>query len=342
MVSSGCFQSAIDQIDVRLRRFDATDRLFLKAVNHINQTLKPHGIDGAIGVARIVLNNFNYARTLSPKRLGIGMFAACLGQINRVPKDILNICWHFVQIFLGGANPFNRLQAVAVSALGDRVELVASAKVENGFSDLDVPAGFTLSRKKGPASGCCKPCSHKHVFEGLALGGAIDGKVGAVNGDDVGHPAEIGQPHQRGIGQVHRPVGIFAHHGGQPGQVFYVQASNLHGSLGMAGMQPQQKISLRMGAEIEKVHHFTDDFPSGEKLQARCVSTKKVKCFLMMVVARIKQRCQGPAVSQYLTVSDGRHRLFAQCRGGALGGEPLAHHLLDASRLPLRVTVAAK
>ena len=107
----------------------------------------------------------------------------------------------------------------------------------------------------------------------------------------------------------------------------------------MAGMQPQQKISLRMGAEIEEIHHFTDDFPSGEKLQARCVGTKKVKCFLMMVVARIKQRCQRPAVSQNPRVRYGCHGL---CWSRALGAEPLTHHLLDMSRLPMRVTVAAK
>src|SRR5665647_2036063 len=97
----------------------------------------------------------------------------------------------------------------------------------------------------------------------------------------------------------------------------------------MTGMQPKQEIRLRMGAEIEEVHHLTDDFPSREKLQARRVGTKKVKCFLMMVVVRIKQRCQRPAVSQNLTVPDGCHGLFAQCRGRALFGEPLTHHLLD-------------
>src|ERR1035437_7201991 len=97
----------------------------------------------------------------------------------------------------------------------------------------------------------------------------------------------------------------------------------------MAGMQPQQRIRPRMSAEIGEAQHLTDDFPSGEKLQARRVGTKKIKCFLMMVVARIKQRCQRPAVSQYLMVSDGGHGLFGWCWGRALGGEPLAHHLLD-------------
>jgi hypothetical protein len=49
-------QSAFDQIDVRLGSLDPRLRFLLEGVQHMNAVSDPHGVNGAIGVAAMVID----------------------------------------------------------------------------------------------------------------------------------------------------------------------------------------------------------------------------------------------------------------------------------------------
>ncbi len=60
-------------------RFESTLALFLKGMKHINRFGEPHGIDGAVSVAAVILDNLKYASAFeSFKGLGGRILLAIL------------------------------------------------------------------------------------------------------------------------------------------------------------------------------------------------------------------------------------------------------------------------
>src|SRR5512134_1619225 len=62
------------------------------------------------------------------------------------------------------------------------------------------------------------PARRKQVAERLAGGGAVRREVSVIHGDDIGKADLVGEPHQGSVGQIHRPVGVFLHEGGDLGK----------------------------------------------------------------------------------------------------------------------------
>jgi hypothetical protein len=89
------------------------------------------------------------------------------------------------------------------------------ARIALGTPGSAKPDPFAPWNPRSP----CPPLSVKDIFERFAFIRAVDRKVRAVNGDDVGDVDTVGQPDQGRVGQIHGAIRVLAHQGGQPQQV---------------------------------------------------------------------------------------------------------------------------
>ncbi len=65
--------------------------LLLKYVPYINLCGEPDGINSAIGIAPVILDQFKNARSAKPfKRLRFRWFLTTLGRVKRIAKNALN------------------------------------------------------------------------------------------------------------------------------------------------------------------------------------------------------------------------------------------------------------
>jgi hypothetical protein len=78
----GSLQARFDQINLSFWRFDPGLRFLLKRMEHIYAASQPHGLDGAICITAMVLDDFQNARTAeSSKRLRVDVLSTLLGHV---------------------------------------------------------------------------------------------------------------------------------------------------------------------------------------------------------------------------------------------------------------------
>jgi hypothetical protein len=92
------FQSPLYEIDIDLRRANAAWRFLLKCVQYVNGLGKANRVYGAVGVAIMVFNHFEDARTQSFPWLCVGMTIAKLRQPKSIANLILHRFWKRAQI----------------------------------------------------------------------------------------------------------------------------------------------------------------------------------------------------------------------------------------------------
>src|SRR5712691_4290465 len=56
--SLGSLEARLDQLDFRFRCLNSALRFLLKGVEHVHAASQPHGVDGAISVTVMLLDNF--------------------------------------------------------------------------------------------------------------------------------------------------------------------------------------------------------------------------------------------------------------------------------------------
>src|SRR5262245_35986572 len=100
------FQTAPDLVDLVRRCSGTLLGLLLERVKNVDNFSKPDGVDRPIGVAVVVLDDFQDAGSSeSLQRFRAVMLSAPLGNIKRVPNLANNIVREAEKIFLGAANP---------------------------------------------------------------------------------------------------------------------------------------------------------------------------------------------------------------------------------------------
>lgn len=106
MEFASSIQARLDQVEITPRRRDATHGLLLEAMQNVDGFDKPNRVYGAVGVAVVVFNDFQDSRTVkASKRLGIGMFAAILGNLKRRADSLPNRPRKLPQVVTAGPNP---------------------------------------------------------------------------------------------------------------------------------------------------------------------------------------------------------------------------------------------
>src|SRR5215207_1979880 len=83
------FQSSLDQFDVGPGRLDPLGGLLLESMQHIHDFLESNGIEGAIRVAVMVLDQFEDTRSLTLPGLGGRVLAPELRQTQGIAHFIL-------------------------------------------------------------------------------------------------------------------------------------------------------------------------------------------------------------------------------------------------------------
>jgi len=68
----------------------------------------------------------------------------------------------------------------------------------------------------------------------------------------------------------------------------------------VALVKPLEKISLRVGAEIEEVHDLGYDFPGRAAPQGRAMRAEELDRPHVMSVAPVEQRPERAAIGQYV------------------------------------------
>src|SRR5471032_3372000 len=102
-------QAGTHQFHLLLRRRDTALALLLKAVQYKYCFLELHRVDGTIGAARIILDDFQYAGAAKTMQyLGAVVFVTALGQIQRMAEKRAYLHWQGHQFLLGGADPDQR------------------------------------------------------------------------------------------------------------------------------------------------------------------------------------------------------------------------------------------
>jgi hypothetical protein len=81
----GSFQASLDQLDIPLRSRDAFLRLLLKGMQDVNHASKLDGVDGAVGIAIEVIDDFKDTPATKPlQRLRGWVLVSMLGVIDRL------------------------------------------------------------------------------------------------------------------------------------------------------------------------------------------------------------------------------------------------------------------
>ena len=95
----GGFQPQPHHVDVLPRRFAATSRLLLEAVQDVDRSKKPDSVDGAVRIAVKIIDNLQHAAaTETFQRLRIRMFFAVLCDVDGNAHDAASVIWKSPQI----------------------------------------------------------------------------------------------------------------------------------------------------------------------------------------------------------------------------------------------------
>jgi hypothetical protein len=112
VVLSGSLQSLFDQFDLVFRRRDPVLRLLLEGVEHIDDAREAHGLDGAVGVAVMVVDHLQHARPAEPlERLGPSGLAAGLSLPQRPADTQSDGLGELTQVIAAAPDPPDRFAA---------------------------------------------------------------------------------------------------------------------------------------------------------------------------------------------------------------------------------------
>src|SRR5260370_12368640 len=107
----GSLEARLDQVDLRFRCLNSGLRFLLEGVEHAHAASQPHGVDGAIGVTVMVLDNFqDSCAAKASERFRGAVLSALLGHIKRKAYRVLDLLWESAQVCLGAADPNDRFE----------------------------------------------------------------------------------------------------------------------------------------------------------------------------------------------------------------------------------------
>ena len=116
VVPLGGPQPAPDQVELGLRRRDASLRLLLEGVQDVDGGLEPDRVDGPEGVAVVARDDLHDARAEALQRLGVAVAASELGAVDREAHAALHRVGESLQIRLARPHPFDWLQHDSVDS----------------------------------------------------------------------------------------------------------------------------------------------------------------------------------------------------------------------------------
>ena len=99
----------MDPLLVIPRRADSGRGLLLETVQNVNGFGEPDGIDRPIGVASVVLDDFENAGAFAFPRLGHRRFSTDLHQVERIPEIVDHLGRKFEQVVFRRPDPMKRL-----------------------------------------------------------------------------------------------------------------------------------------------------------------------------------------------------------------------------------------
>jgi hypothetical protein len=121
---------------------------------------------------------------------------------------------------------------------------------------------------------------------------AVDGEVAAVDGEYFAEAFAFGDTDERGVGEVHGPVGVFTHELAGSGDVAGIEGKQKDG----AALEHFPEGLLRRRLVGQEVHGFDERGPNGGERLAQGLESGNA--LGMVLVIRIDQGNERPGIDQ--------------------------------------------
>src|SRR5216684_781632 len=93
-------------VDLMLRRLDSLPGFLLERMQDVDSALEPDGVDGAVGIALIVVHDLQHSTTTQAlQRLRVGVLSAGLSEKERVPHHSPHLFRETLQVLLRPSDP---------------------------------------------------------------------------------------------------------------------------------------------------------------------------------------------------------------------------------------------